>query len=201
MFITFEGIEGSGKTTQISRLKAWFESQDKSVITTKEPGGTALGQTIRQLILDPDTAFTNPHTELLLFYADRLEHITSIIQPALDQGKIVLCDRYIDSTWAYQSGGRQISETIIESLNTMVPLMPDKTILLDISPEEGLKRAKKRAALDRFEQEELSFHHRIRETYLRLAKQCPDRIHLIPVRNKTLEAISQKVISLFDPLP
>jgi dTMP kinase len=201
MFITFEGIEGSGKTTQISRLKAWFESQDKSVITTKEPGGTALGQTIRQLILDPDTAFTNPHTELLLFYADRLEHITSIIQPALDQGKIVLCDRYIDSTWAYQSGGRQISETIIESLNTMVPLMPDKTILLDISPEEGLKRAKKRAALDRFEQEELSFHHRIRETYLRLAKQCPDRIHLIPVQNKTIEAISQKVISLFDPLP
>ena len=201
MFITFEGIEGSGKTTQISRLKAWFESQGQSVIATKEPGGTALGQTIRQLILDPGTAFTNPHTELLLFYADRLVHITTVIQPALDQGKIVLCDRYIDSTWAYQSGGRQISETIITSLNKWIPLMPDKTILLDITPEEGLKRAKKRAALDRFEQEELSFHHRIRDTYLRLAKQYPNRINLIPVQNKTIEAISQKVISLFDPLP
>ncbi len=201
MFITFEGIEGSGKTTQISRLKAWFESQDKSVITTKEPGGTALGQTIRQLILDPGTAFTNPHTELLLFYADRLEHVTSIIQPALDQGKVVLCDRYIDSTWAYQSGGRQISETIITSLNKWIPLMPDKTILLDIAPEEGLKRAKKRAALDRFEKEELSFHHRIRDTYLQLARQYPDRINLIPIHNKTIEEISQVVISLFDPLP
>jgi dTMP kinase len=201
MFITFEGIEGSGKTTQISRLKAWFESQGQSVITTKEPGGTALGQTIRQLILDPGTQFTNPHTELLLFYADRLEHISSVIQPALDQGKIVLCDRYIDSTWAYQSGGRQISETIIASLNKLTSVMPDKTILLDITPEEGLKRAKKRAELDRFEQEELSFHHRIRDTYLQLAKQNPRRIDLVAIQDKTIEEISQEIICLFDSLP
>ena len=201
MFITFEGIEGSGKTTQISRLKAWFESQGQSVIATKEPGGTAIGQTIRQLILDPGTAFTNPHTELLLFYADRLEHITSIIQPALDQGKVVLCDRYIDSTWAYQSGGRQISETIITSLNKWIPLMPDKTILLDIAPEEGLKRAKKRAALDRFEKEELSFHHRIRDTYLRLAKQYPDRINLIEVQKKSIQDIFKKVILCIQKQP
>jgi dTMP kinase len=194
MFITFEGIEGSGKSTQITQLKEWFELQGKSVVVTKEPGGTPVGQTIRQLILDPKTKFTDTNTELLLFFADRLEHISSVIQPALDHGNIVLCDRYIDSTWAYQRGGRDIPSTTIKLLSDLVPLMPEYTILLDIEPEEGLNRAKKRAALDRFEQESLSFHHRVRTAYLDIAKQNPDRLKVIEVQRKTIQEIFEELV-------
>ena len=155
MFITFEGIEGSGKTTQIQRLKVELEKRGHPVLCTKEPGGTALGLKIRQFLLDTKTDFQSQYTELLLFYIDRLEHIKQRVEPALEKGITVLCDRYIDSTIAYQVGGRGLKQQLVQTLSDLVNLTPDKTILLDLSPEEGLKRAEKRARLDRFEKESL----------------------------------------------
>ena len=193
MFISFEGIEGSGKSTQIERLKLYFQSQGRDVLVTKEPGGTLLGGSLRQLLLATDTEIKDDHTELLLFFADRLEHIKCVIQPALNAGKVVLCDRYIDSTWAYQRGGRQLSEVIVSGLNGLVTVMPDFTILLDIDPKAGLNRAQKRARLDRFEQEELVFHQRVRAVYLERAAQYPQRIHVLDA-HQSIDDIAREVM-------
>lgn len=192
-FITFEGIEGSGKSTQISKLFDRLNWHGCRVIKTREPGGTDFGQTIRQWILDPKTQFKSIYTELLLFYADRLEHVEECIRPALDSGDIVLCDRYIDSTYAYQIGGRKMPEALIHQLNHTVNLMPDATILFDIAPEEGLKRAKTRAALDRFEQENIDFHTGVRNAYLSLAAQYPNRIKVIKVASHSVDNIHDTI--------
>lgn len=194
MFVTFEGIEGSGKSTQIRRLSQWLHDHGRNVVVTHEPGGTILGQSIRQLLLNLDTHITDPNAELLLFFADRVDHIASVIQPALAENKVVLCDRYVDSTWAYQCGGREIPEAIVVSLNALISVMPAQTILFDIAPEEGLKRAKKRATLDRFEAEKFAFHHRVRDAYLARARQYPDRIHVIAVDDKPIDIIFEEVI-------
>jgi dTMP kinase len=194
-FITFEGIEGSGKTTQIKLLAEYFASKGLDVVLTKEPGGTRIGTKIRSLILDPETKFTAKNTEVLLFYADRLEHVETVIKPALAEGKTVLCDRYIDSTTAYQIYGREVDPDFIKTLNTLIQLMPVKTILLDMSPEEGLSRAKIRGQLDRFEQEEINFHRRLREGYLKTASQNPDRIFKIPVSGKSVDVVFKEIIN------
>tara|TARA_B100001113_G_scaffold209761_1_gene172028 strand:- start:18 stop:614 length:597 start_codon:yes stop_codon:yes gene_type:complete len=198
MFISFEGIEGSGKSTQIEYLKQFFQTRGNDVVVTQEPGGTVFGKLIRQIVLDPKTQFNDSNTELLLFFADRLEHIQTVIQPALNAGKIVLCDRYIDSTWAYQGGGRQLSDIVVGGLNGLVTLMPDITILFDIDPKEGLRRAQKRAQLDRFEQEDLGFHQKVRTVYLERATQYSERIHVIDVNHKSVEDINREVITLMD---
>jgi dTMP kinase len=179
MFITFEGIEGSGKSTQQEKVATWLRDEGHQVCVTKEPGGTEFGMHIRKLILDPATTFESKYTELLLFYADRLEHVEGVVKPALLAGEIVLCDRYIDSTVAYQHGGRQLDIKTIESLNSLVNFSPELTILCDIEAQKGLARAKNRAELDRFEQEDIDFHHRIRAEYLTLASQYPDRIKCV----------------------
>ena len=189
MFITLEGIEGCGKTTQQQLIVAYLESKGLNCCTTKEPGGTHVGLHLREFMLDPKTVLTSSYTELLLFYADRVEHIAQVVKPALSEGKIVVCDRYHDSTLAYQVGGRQVDIKYINALNTMTPLRPNLTLLLDITVEEGLARAKRRRSLDRFEQETLDFHERVRNAYLDLAEQEPDRISKIDVSGKDVESV------------
>lgn len=198
MFITFEGIEGSGKTTQMARLGNWFEAQGKTVVLTKEPGGTDLGMKIRSMILDPETKVHHNLTELMLFIADRLEHIAQCIKPALDAGSVVICDRYSDSTYAYQKGGRQVPETYIHDMNRLVGLTPDLTFLLDLDTEEGLRRAKQRAALDRFEQEEKAFHEAVKAAYLDIAKQEPDRIQVLDVNHKSPDDVFEAIIEIME---
>lgn len=194
LFITFEGSEGCGKSTQNRALKAYFEAQGKTVVCTHEPGGTVFGSHIRQLILDPATSFSHSHTELLLFIADRLEHVAQVIKPALEKGYVVLCDRYTDSTVAYQCGGRQVEYSLIETLNGFVSLVPDYTFLLDIDPIEGLKRAKRRADLDRFEQEDMAFHYRVRDMYKSIAERNPERVKTLDVNGKSEKDVFAMII-------
>jgi dTMP kinase len=199
-FITFEGIEGSGKTTQNQRCADYLKNQNFPVLQTREPGGTELGVSLRQFILDPNQVFASPYTELLLFYADRMEHVESKIKPALNEGKIVLCDRYIDSTFAYQEGGRGMPEHLITTLNNHVNLMPTLTFLLDLPVEEGLKRAKARADLDRFEHENVMFHRRVRAAYLKQVQKDPNRIKIIEVEGLSQDEVFGKIKGYLDKL-
>ena len=176
MFISFEGIEGSGKSSLIKNLKNYYKNHALDVFFTKEPGGTELGEKIREILLDP-TSEIDPSSELLLLMADRVHHVKNKINPNLNENKIVFCDRYIDSTIAYQGGGRDLDDKDIEVMIKMLKLpIPDLTILLDVPVETGLMRAKERSELDRFEKEDIDFHKKIRQSYLNLQKKYPDRI-------------------------
>ncbi|MCP4050520.1 MAG: dTMP kinase [bacterium] len=197
-FITFEGIEGSGKSTQIEMLGSYLKDKNIPFITTKEPGGTVLGLKIRELLLDRETEFFHHYSELLLFYVDRLENVAGQVIPALEQGKIVLCDRYIDSSFAYQMGARQVPEELLSSLNKLVNLMPDITILYDIMPETGLDRAQKRSEKDRFETEDLGFHNKVRDAYLKQAGKDPARIKVIPVLDMCPDKVFQQTRYLLE---
>lgn len=179
MFITFEGIEGSGKSTQISRLAEWLTTQfNRRPVVTREPGGCAIADKIRGILLDVANSEMNEQAELLLYAAARAQHVAQIIRPALDKGQIVLCDRFSDATLAYQGFGRGLPRPLIEEINHLATLgiKPDLTLLLDFDPEIGLNRAIQRNASstgpdeNRFEQENLEFHRRIREGYLTLAE-------------------------------
>ncbi|MDR1453326.1 MAG: dTMP kinase [Candidatus Margulisbacteria bacterium] len=174
MFITFEGPDGSGKTTQSKLLYAELQRQGRDTLWTREPGGTAAGQKIRALLLDDPTARYAPAAELFLFAADRAQHVEEVIRPALTQGKTVICDRYVDSTTAYQAGGRGFDADFIAKLNkdSSGGLLPELTFLLDILSEIGLQRATSTKA-DKFEQESLDFHRRVRQTYLQAAQNDP----------------------------
>lgn len=176
MFISFEGIEGSGKSSLIKNLKNYFKNHALDVFFTKEPGGTELGEKIREILLDPRSKI-DPSSELFLLMADRVHHVKNKINPNLNENKIVFCDRYIDSTIAYQGGGRDLDDKDIEGMIKMLKLpIPDLTILLDVPVETGLMRAKERSELDRFEKEDIDFHKKIRQSYLNLQKKYPDRI-------------------------
>ena len=176
MFISFEGIEGSGKSSLIKNLKNYYKNHALDVFFTKEPGGTELGEKIREILLDP-TSNIDPSSELFLLMADRVHHVKNKINPNLNENKIVFCDRYIDSTIAYQGGGRDLDDKDIEVMIKMLKLpIPDLTILLDVPVETGLMRAKERSELDRFEKEDIDFHKKIRQSYLNLQKKYPDRI-------------------------
>ena len=178
MFISFEGIEGSGKSTLLENLKKYFLKKELEVLFTKEPGGTKLGKDIRSILLNPASLISS-EAELLLLMADRIEHVTTIINPNLKKNKIIFCDRYIDSTIAYQGKGRNLSEDKIKELIDILNLpIPDLTILLDLPVEDGLLRANKRNELDRFEKEDINFHKSIRKSYLDLQKKDPKRIFL-----------------------
>ncbi|RAP32302.1 dTMP kinase [Candidatus Marinamargulisbacteria bacterium SCGC AG-410-N11] len=192
LFITFEGVEGSGKTTQINLLSSYFKEQGKDVTVTLEPGGSSLGKTLRKMLLNKNQVFHNLKTELLLFYADRCEHISEIIEPALQKNHVVICDRYIDSSYAYQAGGRQLKKLWINNLNSMIEKTPDLTFLLDLPVEIGLKRAEKRANLDRFEKESLQFHNRVRNGFLEISK-TNSRIKIINANNKHPQEISIEI--------
>ena len=183
-FITFEGSEGCGKTTQIEALAKALEAQGKTVLITREPGGTLIGEKIRNLLQDPShKKDISDMTELLLFSASRAELITSRIQPALSRGEIVICDRFYDSTFVYQGLGRAIDMNIVKQLNqiTVGTLKPDLTILLDLDAKIGIERAKSRQSgeLDRIENESLAFFEAVRNGYLELAKKEPERFKTI----------------------
>tara|TARA_Y100000996_G_scaffold306191_1_gene243087 strand:+ start:453 stop:1064 length:612 start_codon:yes stop_codon:yes gene_type:complete len=179
MFITIEGSEGAGKSTLIENLKIYFLNKNIEFIFTKEPGATEEGKELRKILLDTSIEL-DPLSETFLLLADRLEHVRKIINPALKQNKNVLSDRYLDSTYAYQGAGRKINRDDLDKI--IKPLKfpePDLTIYLDLPVEEGLKRAKGRNKLDRFEEEEIEFFERIRNSYLKLAQENSDRVFTI----------------------
>lgn len=188
VFIAFEGGEGTGKSTQSYALKSWFEEQGRTVVLTRQPGGTELGRQLRHILLDLESAEIALKTEALLFAADRAEHMAKVIHPALSRGEIVISDRYVDSFIAYENGGRQIPiEDILPIARWATDaLMPDLTVLLDIAPRIGLSR---RDELDRMESQPLDFHERVRASFLELASMVPDR-YLVVDAEQASEAIS-----------
>ncbi|HEY3175368.1 MAG TPA: dTMP kinase [Candidatus Polarisedimenticolia bacterium] len=199
-FITFEGIEGSGKSTQIRLLLEHLKGRGVDVRMTREPGGTIIGEKVRGILLDPSTRGLIPRAELFLYAAARLQHIDEIIQPALDEGKVVLCDRFTDATVAYQGYARGIPLNEVKVVNSLVTvdLRPDLTILLDLPVEMGLTRARERnlsdasSATSRFEEEDLVFHQRVREGYLEIAASERNRVKIIPA-DQPVEKVARQV--------
>ncbi len=181
MFITFEGGEGAGKSTMIARAAEYFRQRGREVLLTREPGGTPLAELIRELVLGPEHEPLAPATELLLVFAARAQHLAEKIRPALEQGKVVLCDRFTDASWAYQGGGRGQPLEFIAVLEQGVhgDRQPDLTLLLDLPVPLGLKRMQARGEVDRIEQESLAFFERVRAMYLQRARQYPQRIVII----------------------
>ncbi len=181
VFITLEGVEGAGKSTLMAYAAEYFSEKGREVIQTREPGGTKTGEQIRAILLDSDNETLTDNTELLLMFAARMQHIDEVIKPALSSGKIVICDRFTDATYAYQGAGRGLDTTRIEALEKWVQqgLKPDITLLFDLDIETGLRRANQRSDADRFEQEEISFFERIRSCYLKRAKEEPKRFRII----------------------
>ncbi|GAB6037407.1 dTMP kinase [Fundidesulfovibrio butyratiphilus] len=188
MFVTVEGVEGAGKSTQIGLMARWMESAGKSVLATRQPGGCELGLALRRILLDPATTDLDPTAELLLYLADRAQHVAQVIRPALAQGQAVLCDRYHDSTAAYQGHGRGLAAALRPDLRALATggLEPDLTVLLDLDPETGLTRARNRnrqtasgADEGRFEALELDFHRRVRAGFLDLARNNPERFAVV----------------------
>ena len=204
-FITFEGIEGSGKSTQISRLLQYLMNSGRPATLTREPGGTPIGDQIRKILLDPANKLLDPTAELLLYAASRAQHLCEVIHPALYAGKVVLCDRFSDATLAYQGYGRGLSIATIRELDRIVTagLRPRLTILLDIDAVTGVGRARGRNANQglqgeaRFENEELAFHNRVRDGYLDLAKQEPVRIRIIDAA-RTPDEIQEEIRKIVD---
>ena len=178
-FITLEGIEGSGKSTSLRDITKILKKYSINYITTKEPGGGPLGTELRSMLLNKKSNITS-EVELLLMMADRKDHIDNLILPNLKKGVWVLSDRYLDSTYAYQGGGRQIEISTIDKLSNILNLPnPDLTILFDLPPDVALERAAKRASLDRFESEPVEFHTRIRKAYLECAKREKERFKIV----------------------
>jgi len=188
IFITFEGIEGSGKTTQIKLLGERLKKQGLKVLTTYEPGDTDVGQKIRNILLEPEINI-NPLCELILYFADRVQHVNEKIKPYLETGFIVICDRFTDSTVAYQGYARGVSIDIIKELNRILlnEFKPDLTILLDLPVIIGLKRNQQVNKTDRFELEDLAFHDRVREGYLKLAEIEPERFFVLDATKSQIE--------------
>lgn len=206
VFITFEGIEGSGKSLQIARAREYL-TNEKGIecLVTREPGGTDFGLALRSVLLGLHGYRMEPRSELLLYLADRYQHLKEVIEPALERGLVILSDRYQDATRAYQGTARGIPGVEIEKLNRLLGIIePDKTILLDLDPEVGLSRARSRnlasasaAKEGRFEAEDLEFHKKVREAYLELAAQAPHRIHLVPASG-TPDDVSARIFPLLD---
>ena len=194
-FITLEGIEGAGKSTQIAPLAELLRARGLEVLTTREPGGSPLAEHLRALLLDPDNRGMSETTELLLMFAARSDHLERRIRPALEAGHWVLCDRFTDATYAYQGGGRGIDPARIGLLETLVQgkLRPDLTLIFDLPPELGLGRAKSRAGrTDRFESESRRFFEATRAVYLERAKANPERYRVIDA-TAPLEAVTRAV--------
>lgn len=204
-FITFEGIEGSGKTTQIRLLSERMSELGHPVVVTREPGGCPIADRIRGILLDPDNRGMVPRAELLLYAAARAQHVSEIIRPALQAGKIVLCDRFTDATLAYQGFGRRLDEDLIRQLNRLASeeLRPDLTLLLDLPVEEGLGRALQREKIardnteGRFEREAMEFHRHVRQGYLQLAEQEPDRFRIVAA-DRAQQSINEEIVGLID---
>ena len=179
VFVAFEGGEGAGKSTQVQLLHDWLVGNGHQVRVTFEPGDTAVGKQLRSLLLGHETGALSPRTEALLYAADRAEHVASVVRPALDRGEVVLTDRYLDSSIAYQGAGRALEPVDVAQLSAWAAddLLPDLTVLLDVDPQVGLRRFNTPA--DRLEAEPLAFHQRVRAGFLALAAAAPDRYLVI----------------------
>ncbi len=203
-FITLEGLEGCGKSTQIPLLKNWIEARGIAVTATREPGGTPLAERIRELVLHASAERIPPECELLLMFAARATHLANRIRPELARGTWVLCDRFTDATYAYQGAGRGIAEAHIRALEVLVhsDVKPDLTLLIDVPVAVGLERARARrggAAHDRFETEEARFFERVREGFLRRARAEPGRIKIID-GNQAVESVAVSIQQHVGPL-
>jgi len=178
-FITLEGIEGSGKTTQAARLKDLLVRKGLDVVVTREPGGSPIAEKIREILLDPRNRKMVALTELFLYEASRTQHVAEVIRPALEAGKTVICDRFFDASTAYQGNARGLDMETVERLNLLATggIVPDLTIVLDLPAEAGLRRLKR--SRDRIESEAIEFHERVRQGYLKLARLYPDRIKVV----------------------
>ena len=214
VFITLEGLDGSGKTTQIKRLAAWLTRRGHQPVLLRQPGGTAIGDRIRELLLDSRSDSLDAMTEMALMFADRSQAIAEIIQPALDAGKIVVCDRFTDSTEAYQGGGRKLGSKVVLGLHRLIcrGLQPDLTLLLLPGFESSLARARRRNDRmeaetgrdeNRFETERDAFHRRVWEKYREIAAREPERVVLIEgdlsideVHEQIVESVSERIVSL-----
>jgi dTMP kinase len=188
MFITLEGIEGAGKSSQLENIAAFFENRGYACLTTREPGGTAVGARIRGILLDPENRNLDPRAELLLYVADRIQHIKTVIEPHLGERRVVLCDRFFDATLVYQGYARGLDTGLIRDLHRLVcnDLAPDLTLLFDLDPRVGLARAwhqidngGRTDMESRFELETLAFHEKVRSGYLELARSDPWRFRVI----------------------
>lgn len=207
VFITFEGIEGCGKSTQVKLLERRLRRLHIPVVATREPGGTPIGKTIRKTLLDARNTAISPMTELLLYAADRAQHVKEVVRPGLLEGKWVLCDRFMDATEAYQGWARGQDTRLIRMINDLVimGIRPDLTFLLDLPVEIGLERALRRNSVskvstqDRFEREQLSFHRKVRKAYLRLARGEKDRFVIIAA-NAAQKEVEEAVFRSIEPL-
>ena len=202
-FLTIEGCEGAGKTTAVNVIKQWLDSRSIEFAETREPGGTPMAENLRGLLLDHGDEQVADITELLLMFAARSQNLFHNIEPALERGQVVLCDRFTDATFAYQGGGRQLDVQQIATLETLVQgeRRPDMTILLDVEPEVGLARARHRAMeqggkLDRIEQEAMDFFNRVRNTYLERARQFPEQFEVIDAGQPLAEVKAQLIKAL-----
>jgi dTMP kinase len=200
LFITVEGIEGAGKSSNIAFTENLLRSHGHEVLLTREPGGTPLGEELRELLLGHKHDGMNDLTELLLMFAARAEHLHSKILPALEEGRWVICDRFTDATYAYQGGGRQLDTTAIATLENLVQgsRRPDLTLLLDLPVETGLARAAKRSEPDRFERQKLEFFQRVRDAYLQIARQQPGRVKVIDA-SPDLDLVQEQISEILMP--
>ena len=200
-FITIEGVEGVGKSTNINYIERFLEARNIKYVSTREPGGTPLAEKIRQVLLDRGESSMDPMTELLLMFAARKQHTEELIIPALTRGEWVICDRYTDSSYAYQGGGRGIDMKLIAKLEkiTLGSFKPDLTIILDLSVKTGLARAEKRGELDRFEIESEKFFKKVRSTFLARAK-THKRYHVINA-SRSLKIVQEKIGAALESMP
>ena len=199
LFITFEGIEGCGKSTQVAQLQQRLEAAGRTAVVTREPGGTAVSEAIRAIVLNPEHRELRPITELLLYAAARAQHVDEFIHPALESGAIVLCDRFADSTTAYQGAGRSLNSDLIWRMHQVATrgTWPDLTVLLDLPAEAGLERARQTGAFDRIEAEPLAFHRAVREEFLRIASQDAKRVQVVDA-TQPVEAVAAAVWRLVE---
>ncbi len=197
LFITLEGGEGAGKSTNLAFIRQWLQRAGHEVVVTREPGGTELGERVRDILLHSRELHITPETEMLLMFAARAEHLAKVILPALTAGKTVLCDRFTDATYAYQGGGRGLAMERIAATENQVQgdLRPDLTLLLDVPVEAGRERAGSRSDPDRFERENNEFFTRVRETYLARARAEPKRMRLVNA-SLPLEQVEQQIATV-----
>lgn len=199
-FITFEGGEGSGKSTQIRLLARHIESLGHRVRTLREPGGTAVGEAVRRILLDPESGGMDAYAELMLYEAARAQLVAEVIEPALEAGEVVVCDRFFDSTTAYQGHARGLDLEQVSLLNRVATggVVPDRTVLLDIDPVLGIERATCEGA-DRLECEDIGFHERVRAGFLAIAAAEPERVRLIDASG-TVDEVQERVVATLDGL-
>ncbi len=197
LFITLESIERSGKSTNIKVINNYLNDKNINYINTREPGGSEVGDQLRNILLNTEKKLSN-QTELLLMLADRVNHIETLIQPNLEKGITVISDRFMDSSYAYQGGGREMGlDTITKIIDGLNIIQPNLTLLFDLPVEMALERARKRSKLDRFESEDYDFHQRIRETYLFLADEDSERIKIIDA-SKDIEEVESQVRKILE---